>query len=59
MIGMFWIVLLVISSMIFGGIMHKGGFLKKITNMILPKSSTKAQLITTTSGSCVFFNITY
>ena len=30
-LGMFWIVLLVLSAMIFGGVMYAGGFLKKIT----------------------------
>ena len=28
-IGMSWIVFLVISAMVFGGVMHSGGFLKK------------------------------
>ena len=56
--GMLWIVMLVISSMTFGGVMHKGDFLKKITNILLPKSPTNFELIKSTSKSCIFFNIT-
>ena len=56
--GMFWIVILVITSMTFGGVMHKGGFLKRITSLLLPASSTNAHLIASTSASCLFFNIT-
>ena len=56
--GMFWIVILVITSMTFGGIMYKGGFLQRITDLLLPKSSTNTDLIKSTSASCVFFNIT-
>ena len=56
--GMFWIVMLVIASMTFGGIMYKGGFLKQITELLLPKSPTSTELIKSTSASCIFFNIT-
>ncbi len=56
-IGMLWIILLVVSAMTFGGIMHKGGFLKRITSLLVSKSSSTATLIGSTAGSCVFFNI--
>ncbi len=56
--GMFWIIMLVITSMTFGGIMYKGGFLKQITGLLLPKSPTSTDLIQSTSASCIFFNIT-
>ena len=56
--GMFWIILLVLSAMTFGGIMYAGGFLKKITSLLISKSSSNATLISSTAGSCLFFNIT-
>tara|TARA_S200000501_G_scaffold378467_1_gene441226 strand:+ start:2719 stop:4128 length:1410 start_codon:yes stop_codon:yes gene_type:complete len=57
-LGMVWIVILVITAMIFGGVMHAGGFLKRITDLILSKSSSNLKLIQSTAGSCIFFNIT-
>ncbi|MBJ04728.1 MAG: sodium:proton antiporter [Flavobacteriales bacterium] len=54
--GMFWIVILVISAMIFGGVMHSGRFLKKITDLILSNSASNFKLIRSTASSCVFFN---
>jgi len=56
--GMLWIILLVITAMIFGGIMHQGGFLKEITDLLISKSSSNMELISSTSGACLFFNIT-
>ena len=56
--GMLWIVLLVITSMAFGGVMHAGGFLNRITSLLIPKKPTHAQLVSSTTGSCLFFNIT-
>ena len=56
--GMLWIVLLVITAMMFGGVMYTGGFLKKITEFLISKSSTDIQLIQSTVGSCLFFNFT-
>tara|TARA_B110000467_G_scaffold49033_1_gene45009 strand:+ start:290 stop:1762 length:1473 start_codon:yes stop_codon:yes gene_type:complete len=56
--GMLWIILLVISAMTFGGVMYAGGFLKKITNQLISKSSSDFKLITSTTGACLFFNIT-
>ena len=55
---MMWIVMLVVTAMIFGGVMHAGGFLKKITDLILSKSSSNLKIIQSTAGSCLFFNIT-
>ena len=55
--GMLWIILLVITAMMFGGVMYKGGFLKNITNLIISSSSSNLQLIGSTTGSCLFFNI--
>ena len=57
MLGMAWIILLVLSAMIFGGVMYKGGFLKKMTSLLITNSSSKIAIIGSTSGSCLFFNI--
>ena len=56
--GMLWIILLVLTAMAFGGVMYAGGFLKKITNLLVSKASSHASIITSTTGSCVFFNLT-
>lgn len=56
--SMLWIIMLVISAMTFGGVMHAGGFLAKITNLLISKSSSHFKLITSTSATCLFFNIT-
>ena len=56
--GMFWIVLLVLSAMVFGGVMYAGGFLEEITNQLISRSSSNIKLIGSTAGSCMFFNIT-
>lgn len=58
MFGMLWIVILVITAMMFGGVMYKGGFLKEITNLLLKKSSSHIKVIQSTTMSCLFFNIT-
>ena len=55
---MLWIVFLVISAMTFGGVMYKGGFLEKITNQLMMRSSNDSNIIISTAGSCLFFNIT-
>tara|TARA_B100000530_G_scaffold18087_1_gene12103 strand:+ start:740 stop:2173 length:1434 start_codon:yes stop_codon:yes gene_type:complete len=57
-IGMLWIILLVLTAMAFGGVMYAGGFLKKITSLLVSKASSHASIITSTTGSCVFFNLT-
>ena len=57
-INMIWVVVLVLSAMIFGGVMYAGGFLQKITNILVSKSASNTQLIGSTVGSCLFFNTT-
>ena len=56
--NMIWVVILVLSAMIFGGVMYAGGFLKKITDLLVSKSASHTQLIGSTVGSCLFFNTT-
>ena len=58
MYGMLNTVWLIICAMIFGGIMEKAGFLKIIANAIMTKAKSHASLVTSTAGSCMFFNLT-
>ena len=58
MFGMLSTIWLIFSAMIFGGAMEKGGFLSKIANTILNKVKSTGSLVTSTAGSCIFFNIT-
>lgn len=49
---------LIISAMIFGGVMEGSGLLKVIANAIMKKIETTGSLIASTAGTCIFFNIT-
>ena len=52
-IGMSWIVFLVISAMVFGGVLHSGG-LKKMTKFLLSKKPTNFEIVRT---NCVYMLI--
>ena len=58
MFGMLNTIWLVISAMIFGGVMERAGFLKHITSIILNKIKSTGSLISSTAGTCIFFNLT-
>ncbi len=58
MFGMLGTIWLVICAMIFGGVMEKAGFLKKIISIILNKIKSTGSLISSTAGTCMFFNLT-
>ncbi|MBN2615068.1 MAG: Na+/H+ antiporter NhaC [Bacteroidales bacterium] len=58
MAGMLNTIWLILSAMIFGGIMESNGMLRKITHSLLKLVKSDAGLISTTAGSCIFFNIT-
>lgn len=58
MAGMLQTIWLIISAMVFGGIMEANGMLKKITRSVLKLVRKDSSLITSTAFSCVFFNIT-
>ena len=55
MLGTIWLIL---SAMVFGGIMDASGMLKRITEVIISAVNSTGSLITSTAASCVFFNIT-
>ena len=58
MYGMLGTIWLIISAMIFGGVMEKAGFLNSIAAIILKKVNSTGSLVTSTAGSCIFFNLT-
>jgi NhaC family Na+:H+ antiporter len=58
MAGMLQTIWLIISAMVFGGIMEANGMLKKITRSILLLVKKDSSLIASTTFSCIFFNVT-
>lgn len=58
MAGMLGTIWLILSAMVFGGIMDASGMLKRITEVIIGIVNSTGSLITSTAASCVFFNIT-
>ena len=58
MYGMLNTIWLIICAMIFGGVMEKAGFLKIIANAIMSRAKSNSSLVTSTAGSCMFFNLT-
>ncbi len=55
MLGTIWLIL---SAMIFGGIMEGSGMLKRIASAIIGLVNSTGALIASTAGTCIFFNIT-
>lgn len=58
MAGMLGTIWLILSAMVFGGIMDASGMLKRITEVIISSVNSTGSLITSTAASCVFFNVT-
>jgi NhaC family Na+:H+ antiporter len=56
--GMLDTIWLILSAMIFGGIMEANGMLRKVTHSVLKMVKTDGSLIASTAVSCIFFNIT-
>ncbi len=56
--GMLDTIWLILSAMIFGGMMEANGMLRKVTQSVLKLVKTDGSLITSTAISCIFFNIT-
>jgi NhaC family Na+:H+ antiporter len=55
MLGTIW---LIFAAMIFGGVMEGTGMLKTIAKAIISKVKSTGSLISSTVGTCVFFNVT-
>jgi NhaC family Na+:H+ antiporter len=49
---------LIICAMCFGGAMEASGFLKCISDSLMKLATNTASLIATTTGTCIFFNMT-
>ncbi len=58
MSGMLNTIWLIICAMSFGGVMEKTGLLSKITDSIMVFVKSRKSLVLTTSGTCLFFNVT-
>ena len=55
MLGTIWLIL---SAMVFGGVMEACGFLETISKSLLKLAKNTASLIATTAGTCLFVNVT-
>ena len=56
MAGMLNTVWLIVSAMIFGGVMERTGLLKRIAAAVISKVSSTGSLVTATAGTTIFFN---
>jgi Na+:H+ antiporter, NhaC family len=56
--GMLNTVWLILSAMIFGGVMEAGGLLERITQPIVNWAKSAGSLVASTVVSCIFFNAT-
>ncbi len=58
MAGMLPTIWLILSAMVFGGVMEAGGMLKRILQSIMKKVNSTGSLVASTAVSCIFFNAT-
>jgi NhaC family Na+:H+ antiporter len=58
MSGMLGTVWLIMSAMMFGGVMEACGLLKRIAEAVISKVNSVGSLIASTAGTTIFFNIT-
>lgn len=58
MYGMLNTVWLILCAMCFGGAMQASGFLGSLSKAILKLAKSTTSLISTTAGTCIFFNLT-
>lgn len=58
MIGMLNTIWLIITAMIFGGVMESAGLLVKITESIIKFAKSTGSLVGSVVASCLFFNVT-
>lgn len=56
--GMLDTIWLILSAMVFGGIMEAGGLLQRITRPIMKMAKSTGALVSSTVGTCIFFNAT-
>ncbi|MFY0606023.1 MAG: Na+/H+ antiporter NhaC [Cyclobacteriaceae bacterium] len=58
MAGMLGTIWLILTAMIFGGVMESAGMLKRIAKAVISKVNSTGALISSTVGTCLFFNVT-
>lgn len=58
MSGMLNTIWLILSAMVFGGVMEAGGLLQRITKEIIKLATSTGSLVFSTVLSCIFFNFT-
>ncbi len=56
--GMLDTIWLILSAMVFGGVMEAGGLLSRITRPIMKMAKSTGALVSSTVGTCIFFNTT-
>ncbi|MGQ8335196.1 Na+/H+ antiporter NhaC [Sunxiuqinia sp. A32] len=56
--GMLDTIWLILSAMVFGGIMEAGGLLSRITQPIMKVAKSTGAIVSSTVGTCIFFNAT-
>jgi Na+:H+ antiporter, NhaC family len=56
--GMLDTIWLILSAMVFGGIMESAGLLRRITQPIVKYAKSTGSLVASTVGTCIFFNTT-
>lgn len=56
--GMLNTVWLILTAMVFGGVMEAGGLLERITRPIISYAKTTGSLVASTVITCIFFNAT-
>lgn len=58
MAGMLNTVWLILTAMVFGGVMEAGKFLERLTAALLGRVRSTGGLVTAASGTCILFNLT-
>lgn len=58
MSGMLNTIWLIITAMVFGGVMESAGMLVKITQTVIKHVKNAGTLVASTVGTCIFFNVT-
>ena len=58
MAGMLNTIWLILTAMVFGGVMERSGMLHRISMAIIAKAKSTAGLVSATAATCLFFNTT-
>lgn len=58
MSGMLSTIWLILSAMVFGGVMERAGFLARITEILIARVRSDGGLVGSTVGTCMFTNVT-